>query len=58
MLIHWGDVWNGFPHFSVTDVLSEEPDKARESRYKDKIVIVAVTATGTTDMGVTPQIGG
>jgi adenylate cyclase len=55
MLIHWGDVWGGFPHFSVTDILSEEPDRARESRYKDKIVIVAVTATGTTDVGVTPR---
>jgi adenylate cyclase len=55
MLIRWGDVWDGFPHFSAIDVLSEEPDQARESRYKDKIVIVAVTATGTTDMGVTPR---
>jgi adenylate cyclase len=55
MLIHWGDVWDGFPHHSVTDVLSNTPDAARESRYKDKIVIVAVTGTGTTDLGVTPR---
>lgn len=55
MLIHWGDVWAGFPHYSVTDVLSDIPDKTRASRYKDKIVIVAVTGTGTTDTGVTPR---
>ena len=55
MLIRWGDVWDGFPHYSVTDLLTDVPDKARASRYKDKIVIVAVTATGTTDMGVTPR---
>ncbi len=54
MLIRWGDVWSSFSHFSAIDVLSEEPDNSRLSRYKDKIVIVAVTGTGTTDIGVTP----
>jgi len=55
MLVNWGDVWETFRSYSVIDVLSDEPDQARESRYKDKIVIVGVVATGSTDFGVTPR---
>jgi adenylate cyclase len=54
MLIHWGPIWESFPHYSVTDVMSDKPDASRAARYKDKIVVVGVVATGTTDFGVTP----
>jgi adenylate cyclase len=55
MLVRWGNIVQGFEHYTVLDVLSDEPDAARASRYRDKIVIVGVTHTGTTDMGVTPR---
>lgn len=55
MLVNWGNVWESFRAYSVTDVLSDKPDPARASRYKDKIVIVGVVATGSTDFGVTPR---
>jgi len=55
MLVNWGNVWESFKSYSVTDLLSDRPDPARASRYKDKIVIVGVVATGTTDFGVTPR---
>jgi len=55
MLVNWGSVWESFKSYSVTDVLSDKPDQARASRYKDKIVIVGVVATGSTDFGVTPR---
>ena len=54
MLIHWGKIWESFRHYTVGDVLSDNPDKSRISRYKDKIVIVGVLATGSTDFGVSP----
>jgi len=54
MPVNWGKIWDVDKDYSVVDVLSDEPDTARESRYKDKIVIVGVTGTGTTDFGVTP----
>jgi adenylate cyclase len=54
MRIYWGKPWTSFKRYSVKDLLSEVPDKSRASRYKDKITIVAVTATGTTDFGATP----
>jgi len=55
MLIRWGPIWESFPHYSVTDVLSDKPDASRATRYKDKIVVLGVVATGTTDFGVTPM---
>lgn len=55
MLVNWGNVWETFRYYSVLDVLSDKPDQARASRYKDKIVIVGVVATGSTDFGVTPR---
>jgi adenylate cyclase len=54
MLLNWAEPWGGFKHYSVTDVLSDVPDQARAQRYRDKIVIVAVTGTGSTDIGPTP----
>ncbi len=54
MLINWGDVWSALPHYSVVDLLDDEPNEIKEKRYKGKIVIVGVTATGTTDFGITP----
>ncbi|MCX5871756.1 MAG: adenylate/guanylate cyclase domain-containing protein [Deltaproteobacteria bacterium] len=54
MLVNWGAAWKAFPHYSVVDLLDDEPNEAKTPRYKDKIVIVGVTATGTTDFGITP----
>lgn len=54
MLINWGRMWSSFPHYSVVDLLEDEPDAAKFPRYNGKIVIVGVTATGTTDFGITP----
>jgi adenylate cyclase len=54
IIIHWGKIWESFPHYSVTDVLSDKPDASRADRYKDKIVIIGVVATGTTEFGVSP----
>ncbi|MEW6114459.1 MAG: adenylate/guanylate cyclase domain-containing protein, partial [Thermodesulfobacteriota bacterium] len=54
MMINWAGVWDEFKHYSVRDVLSDEPDDARASRYRGKIVIVALIGTGSTDFGVTP----
>ncbi len=50
----WDETWETIPHYSVTDVLSDEPDPSRASRYKGKIVVIGVTITGGTDVGVTP----
>jgi adenylate cyclase len=55
MLVNWGNVWESFKSYSVTDLLSDKADQARASRYKDKIVIVGVVGTGSTDFGVTPR---
>ena len=54
MLVRWGEAWEGFPHYSVVDLLAEKPDPSRKSRYANKVVIVGFTATGNTDVGVTP----
>ncbi len=55
MIVNWGRIWKSVRHFSAVDILSDEPDRSRESRYRGKIVIVGVTASGTTDFGVTPR---
>jgi adenylate cyclase len=54
MLINWGKPWVSFKHYSVSDVLSDAPDSSRVSRYKNKMVIVALSATGNTDIWSTP----
>jgi adenylate cyclase len=54
LLINWGKLWKSFKHYSAKDVLSDFPDPSRAIRYKDKIVVVAVTSTGNTDFGTTP----
>ncbi|MEW6114344.1 MAG: CHASE2 domain-containing protein [Thermodesulfobacteriota bacterium] len=54
MMINWAGIWDEFKHYTVNDVLGEEPDFSRASRYKGKIVIIGVTGTGSTDFGVTP----
>ncbi|MEW6530560.1 MAG: CHASE2 domain-containing protein [Thermodesulfobacteriota bacterium] len=54
MMINWTGIRDEFKHYTVNDVLSEEPDFSRASRYKGKIVIIGVTGTGSTDFGVTP----
>ncbi len=55
MLINWGSIWKSFPHYSVLDLLENEPDKLKAPSYRDKIVIVGVTATGATDLGISPR---
>ncbi len=54
LLVHWGKPWTSFKHYSAYDVLSDAPDPQRAGRYKDKIVIVGITATGNADFGTTP----
>ena len=54
MSVNWGQAWTSFRHYSAKDVLSDAPDPSRPSRYKDKMVFVAVTATGNTDVCTTP----
>ncbi|MFH0960252.1 MAG: adenylate/guanylate cyclase domain-containing protein, partial [Pseudomonadota bacterium] len=54
MLINWGNAWESFPHYSAVDLLDDEPNETKSPRYKDKIVVVGVSATGTTDFGITP----
>jgi adenylate cyclase len=54
ILVNWGQPWKSFKHYSAKDLLSHTPDPQRAARYKDKIVIVAVTATGNSDFGTTP----
>lgn len=54
LLVNWGTMWKSFDRLSVTDVLSDDPDDTRRSRYEGKIVFVAVTTTGSTDFAVSP----
>jgi adenylate cyclase len=55
MLINWTrPVWDSFEHYPAWDVLDEEEDASRIDRYKDKIVIISIAWTGTTDMGASP----
>ncbi len=54
LLVNWGDIWKSFKRYSATDILSDSPDTSLAALYKDKIVIVAVTMTGSTDSGTTP----
>jgi adenylate cyclase len=54
MLVNWGKPWTSFKHYSAIDVLRENADASRPARYKDKLVIVAVTATGNGDVCATP----
>ena len=54
MLINWGNIWRSFPHYSVVDLLENEPDEVKAQSYRDKIVIVGVTASGATDLGISP----
>lgn len=54
LLIKWRPYWTSFKHYSVLDILNDEPDPEREARYKDKIVIVASAWTGSSDLGSTP----
>ena len=55
MLVNWGKIWESFSPITVMDVLGDKPDPSRAERYKGKIVIVAVTQTGSTDIGVSPR---
>ena len=54
MLIRWGPAWESFAHYSAVDLLDDEPNETKSPRYRDKIVVVGISATGTTDFGITP----
>ncbi len=55
MNINWpSPVWDSFENYPAWDVLDEEKDPSRMERYKDKIVIISIAWTGTTDMGAIP----
>ncbi len=55
MLVNWGRIYEDFDSITVMDVLSDKKDSSRVERYKGKIVIVGVTQTGSTDIGVSPR---
>lgn len=54
LCINWRPIWSSFPHYSVSDLFTEEPDSRKAPRYKGKIVIVGVTWTGSADLGLNP----
>lgn len=59
MLIDWHKPWprrqgEGFPYYSVSDLLDSKGDPSRLKKYRDKIVILGVTASGSTDLGACP----
>ena len=54
MRVNWGKPWERFKHYSALDVLIDTSDPSLAARYKDKIVVVGVTASGATDFGATP----
>ncbi|MBI5572181.1 MAG: adenylate/guanylate cyclase domain-containing protein [Desulfomonile tiedjei] len=54
LLIHWKPSWESFKGYSAVDLLSETQDTTRPSRYRDKIVIIGVACTGTSDIGASP----
>lgn len=54
MLVNWPKKIESFPHYSVAGLLEAEHDPDLKDLIKDKIVIVAYSATGTTDMGTNP----
>ncbi|MBI5249864.1 MAG: adenylate/guanylate cyclase domain-containing protein [Desulfomonile tiedjei] len=54
MLISWHDPWETFDKYSVSDLLDPDADASRLEKYKAKIVIVGVTATASTDLGICP----
>ena len=54
LLIKWQQAWDGFKHYSVVDLLSDEADPSQAERYKGKIIIIGVAATGLSDIGPTP----
>jgi adenylate cyclase len=54
MLVDWTWPFKKFAHYSVADLLGNEPDPDRPARYKDKIVFVGLTGSGMTDFGATP----
>lgn len=51
--VNWGP-WGTFPRYSAADVLEVSGEKSEDDRFRDKLVIVGVTWTGSTDMGATP----
>ncbi|MEW6529208.1 MAG: adenylate/guanylate cyclase domain-containing protein [Thermodesulfobacteriota bacterium] len=54
LLINWKPYWESFEHFTALDLLEGDEDPSRISRYKDKIVIVSIAWTGTSDIGPNP----
>ncbi|MFC1834687.1 CHASE2 domain-containing protein [Thermodesulfobacteriota bacterium] len=54
MLIRWRSVRDSFPRYSLVDVLDNRPDPGRVKRYKDKIVIVGIRASGQTRFAASP----
>jgi len=54
MLISWHKPWQSFDSDSASEILSADGGSSKLGKYKDKIVIIAVTASGSTDIGVCP----
>jgi adenylate cyclase len=54
MVISWHRPLRSFARYSALDVLGTHADNPDLQKFRDKIVIIAVTASGTTDIGVSP----
>ncbi len=55
MLVNWPrDVWSSFENYPVWYVLEGKQDAEMIKAFKNKIVIVSIAWTGTTDMGASP----
>ncbi len=55
MLVNWPrDVWDSFENCPAWYVLEGKQDAEMIETFKDKIVIVSIAWTGTTDMGASP----
>jgi adenylate cyclase len=54
LTVNWPYKEESFPHYPATDLLDEEGSPRLKDRYKGKVVIIAYSATGTTDIGNNP----
>ncbi|MBM3302488.1 MAG: adenylate/guanylate cyclase domain-containing protein, partial [Deltaproteobacteria bacterium] len=54
MLVNWPDRKECFSQYSAASLLSKDHEISLVDAFKNKVVVVAYSATGTTDMGVNP----
>ena len=54
MFINWQRRWNDFDHASVNCLFDEKSEAVRSESFRNKIVIIGHSGTGTTEIGVNP----